>query len=180
MEFLLSALLGLGLAASCGFRVFVPPLIVSLGAQLGWLEVTETFAWMGSYPALVLFTTATLLEVAGHYIPFVDNALNAASSPLAVVAGVVVSASVFTEMNPLVLWTMAIVAGGGMAGVSKAANGSTRLLSTVTTAGMGNPIWTTIETVGAFLLSLLSIWLPLLAGLVLVVLFFFGWRLMRR
>src|SRR5262245_61527299 len=83
-QFLTYSLVGLGLAAACGFRVFVPLLVMGIAVRGGALELAEGWSWIGSLPALISFGVATLLEVAGFYIPWVDNVLDAAASPAAV------------------------------------------------------------------------------------------------
>jgi hypothetical protein len=112
---LLSILAALGLAAACGFRVFVPLLLVSLAARSGHLELSQGFAWIGSTPALICFGTATVLEVLAYYVPVVDNFLDSVATPAAIVAGVVVSAAVMTDIEPWLKWSLATVAGGGLA-----------------------------------------------------------------
>lgn len=176
MESILAIIVGLGLAASCGFRIFIPPLIVSAAALTGHLDLIDSFEWMGTYPALIMFATATLLEVAGHYIPVVDNFLNIISSPAAVIAGMIVSASVFTDMNPFLTWSLAIIAGGGVAGMTKGFSAFTRLSSTATTGGLGNPILTTVETIWSIIFSIISIILPILAAIILIVMIYLSWH----
>src|SRR5258707_15673586 len=78
MDMVLSLFIGVGLAAACGFRVFVPLLIMSLAsrAEVGHLVLGQHFAWIGSTPALLAFSVAAGLEIAGYYIPWVDNLLD--------------------------------------------------------------------------------------------------------
>lgn len=180
METILGILIGLGLAASCGFRVFVPPLIISIASLSGYLELSESFAWMGTYPALIGFASATVLEIAGHYIPVVDNILNVIASPAAVMAGILVTAAVVTDMNPLFTWSLAIIAGGGIAAIGKGVSGSTRITSTITTAGVGNPLVTTLETIWSFFLSIISIVIPIVAGILVLVMLVLFWKLVLR
>jgi hypothetical protein len=163
METILSVCLGVALAAACGFRVFVPLLVVSAAAKAGWLTLGDSFGWIGTTPALIVFAVATVLEVGAYYIPWVDNALDTVAGPAAVVAGVVVSAAVLTDMDPLVKWTLAIVAGGGAAGAVQAATTGARGLSTATTLGAANPILASVEWGGSLLLSLLSLLVPVFA-----------------
>src|SRR3954463_3288084 len=116
MDSILSILIGLGLAAACGFRVFVPLLIMSLASRagVGHLALGPGFAWIGSTPALLSFAVATVLEIAGYYIPWIDNLLDTVATPAAVVAGIVVTASAMTtDVSPFLKWTLAVVAGGG-------------------------------------------------------------------
>lgn len=166
LETILSVFVGLGLAAAAGFRVFVPLLVVSVANRLG-LPLSPDFAWLGSTPALVVFTVATLAEVTAYYVPFVDNFLDALTSPLAVVAGTVLTAAMLTNVDPVFKWTLAIIAGGGMAGMVQAKTVVTRGLSSATTAGFANPIVSTVELGGALTASIISIVMPLVA-LVLV------------
>ena len=42
----MSIVLGIGLAASTGFRVFLPMLIVSAAAYTGHLSLDPNFAWL--------------------------------------------------------------------------------------------------------------------------------------
>ncbi|HXV60721.1 MAG TPA: DUF4126 domain-containing protein [Vicinamibacteria bacterium] len=167
MEHFLSVSLGLGLAAACGFRVFVPLLIMSAASYTGHLGLSEGFEWVGSFPALVAFGTATVVEVLAYYVPWVDNLLDTLAGPAAVVAGAVVTASAMTDVDPLVKWTLAVIGGGGLAGLVKGATTVARGASTAATGGLANPILATMELGTSFVLALVAVALPLLA-LVLV------------
>src|SRR5262245_62540931 len=98
MEMFLDVCVGIGLAAACGFRVFVPLLVASVAALSGHLHLSQSFQWIGTYPALVTFSVATVLEICGYYIPWVDHMLDTIATPAAVLAGTLVSASMFTEL----------------------------------------------------------------------------------
>src|SRR3979409_2491408 len=117
METIFSACLGIVLSAACGFRVFVPLLIMSIAALSGHLHLAHGFEWIGSYPALVAFSVATCLEVAGYYFPWVDHLLDTIATPAAIVAGTIVTASMVADVSPFLKWTLAIIAGGGAAGM---------------------------------------------------------------
>jgi len=162
---LISLLIGLGLSASCGFRVFVPPFIISLAALGGHLELSEPFAWMATLPAVMALGTALALEVAAYYLPLVDNLLDTVAAPAAIIAGSIVSASVFTDMSPVMKWSLALIAGGGVAGIVHASMALIRGGSTATTGGLGNPVIATAELGGAVGASLLSLLVP---GLLLI------------
>lgn len=182
MEFeaLLSVCLGLGLSAACGFRVFVPLLVMNLAASAGYLTLGSGFEWIGGTPALIAFAVATLLEIAAYYVPWLDNLLDSVASPAAVVAGVVVSASVVTGLDPLLRWTLAVIAGGGMAGAVQAVTAGTRGLSTLTTGGVANPLVSSAEAAGAVSLSLLAVLAPLFALATAVALVVLAWRRLTR
>jgi hypothetical protein len=177
VETVLSVLIGLGLAAACGFRVFVPLLIMSLAAraEVGQLVLGENFAWIGSTPALIAFAVATVLEIAGYYIPWVDNLLDAVATPTAIVAGILVTASAMTaDMSPFLKWTVAVLAGGGMTAVFQGITSMVRHISSFTTGGLGNPVVATAEAGGSALLAVLAITLPVLATVLVVALLYVG------
>lgn len=170
IETILSICLGLGLSAATGFRIFVPLLVVNVAARVGLLSLAPSFEWVGGTPALVTFGLATALEVGAYYIPWLDNFLDTVATPASVVAGMVVAASVMTGIDPYLKWTLAVIAGGGLAGAVQAVTVGTRQASALTTAGFGNPVVSTVEMAGSLGLSMLSILLPVLA-VVLVALF---------
>jgi hypothetical protein len=180
MNTLLSIGIGLGLSAACGFRVFVPLLVASLAAQVGYLSLAPGFEWVGTQPALYAFGTATLLEILAYYIPWLDNALDAIATPAAVIAGMVVGAAVFTDLPPLVKWSLAIIAGGAAAGMVQGATGLLRLKSAVFSGGLGNPLVSTVELVGALVMSVVALTTPVLALLLAVALSVAAFRLAGR
>jgi hypothetical protein len=101
----LSIVLGIGLAAATGFRVFLPMLIVSGAAYTGYLPLGDNFAWLGTAPSLVMLSVAAIIEILAYYIPGLDNLLDALATPAAFVAGTVLSAAVMTDIPPMVKWT---------------------------------------------------------------------------
>ena len=169
-EAVLSVMLGIGLAAACGFRIFVPLLVMSIAAAAGHLQLSEGFAWIGTWPALVAFAVATTLEIAAYYIPWLDNLLDTVATPAAVVAGVIVVAACVTDMSPYLKWTLAVIAGGGAAGAVQALTVTGRAASTATTGGAANPVVSTVEAGSAAALSTVSVLVPVLAAAVVLTL----------
>ena len=167
-EAVLSVMLGIGLAAACGFRIFVPLLVMSIAATAGHLQLSEGFAWIGTWPALVAFAVATTLEIAAYYIPWLDNLLDTVATPAAVVAGVIVVAACVTDMSPYLKWTLAVIAGGGAAGAVQALTVTGRAASTATTGGAANPVVSTVEAGSAAALSTVSVLVPVLAAAVVL------------
>lgn len=180
METLLSVLVGIGLSASCGFRVFVPLLAVSIASISGHLTLAHGFEWLATYPALVAFSVATCLEIGGYYIPWVDHLLDTIATPAAIVAGTIISASLVTGMSPFLKWTLAVIAGGGAAGLVQGTTVLTRGASTATTGGLGNPVVATLELVGAVITSVLAIVAPVAAIAVLAIILLLIVRVVRR
>lgn len=169
MDTILSIALGIGLSAACGFRVFVPLLIISGAALSGHVGLSTGFEWIGTIPALIAFATATVLEILAYYIPWLDHLLDTIATPAAVVAGVVASASVFTDVSPLLRWTLALIGGGGIAGLVQGATVLTRLKSTALTGGLGNSILSTAELFGSIATSLLALLVPVICVIVILV-----------
>ena len=168
-EALIAILLAVGLAASCGFRVFVPMLVIGVASRANLVSLAEGFDWISSTPALAVFAVATSVEIIAYYVPWLDNLLDSISTPSAIIAGIVVSAACITDMQPVMKWSLAISAGGGTAGTVKSALATIRIGSTATTGGLANAIVSTVEWISSTLLSILAIFIPILAGIVAIV-----------
>lgn len=179
-ELLLALAVGVGLAAACGFRVFVPLFVMSLAARSGQLQLAANLDWLGSDPAMVALGIATVAEIAGYYVPWVDNLLDTIATPAAVVAGTLATASMLTGTDPLLQWGLGLIAGGGAAGVVQGATVTTRALSSLTTGGVGNPVVSTVETGASTLLAILAVAVPVLAATLVVMLLVWIGRLVFR
>ena len=140
------------------------------GGFTGHLSLDNSFAWLGTPAALTMLSVAAVAEILAYYIPVVDNLLDSLATPAAFIAGTIVSAAVMTDVPPMVKWTAAVIAGGGIAGLTQGATAALRAHSTVLTGGLGNPIIATMELGGALLVSFLALMVPA-AALALVVLF---------
>lgn len=180
METALSILIGVGLSAASGFRVFVPFLFMSIAGLTGNLELSSGFGWMATLPALLAFATATVVEIAAYYIPWLDNLLDTIATPTAVVAGTIATASIVTDVSPLFRWTLAVIAGGGAAGAVQAGTVALRATSTATTGGIANPLVATGEWLGSVVMTILALVVPVLAILLFLLGLFFLARLVNR
>jgi len=179
LDLAMSVALGIGLAAATGFRLFLPLLVLSVTAYTGHVNLNESFAWLATPAAVIMLGTAAIVEIAAFYIPGVDNLLDTVATPGAVVAGTIASAAVMTDLPPMLKWTAAIIAGGGVAGITQGLTAMLRAKSTVFTGGLGNSTVATAELGSATLISILALAAPL-AALALVVLFFWlAFRLIR-
>lgn len=187
----LAILMGIGLAAACGFRVFVPLFVASLAANadintIGGTNIQQLlgqdFEWLGSTPVTIALGVATAVEIAAYYIPWVDNVLDSIASPAAVIAGTFVTAAVMPDFlgGGATQWFTAMIIGGGTAGAVQTASVVTRGASTATTGGAGNPIISTAELGGSIVTAILAILVPVIAGIVLIVIFFFVIRAILR
>jgi hypothetical protein len=176
----LSIALGVALAAATGFRIFLPMLIASGAAYSGHLHLDNGFAWLGTSSALIMLSVAAVVEILAYYIPVVDNLLDVVSAPAAFVAGTILSAAVMTDMPPMVKWTAAVIAGGGVAGMTRGAAGLLRAHSTVLTGGLGNFVISTAELGGATLIAFLALAAPALALILVLAFLFVAARFIRR
>jgi hypothetical protein len=161
--------MGIGLAAAVGFRVFLPPLVLGAAAALGLVELPESLHWLSTGLALTAFGAALLLELAGYAIPWIDNLLDTIATPVAVTAGTLLAASFLTDLPPLLQWTLAIVAGGGASATTQGVTTIGRGASTVSTAGLANPIVSLGEAVASLVTTVLTLVAPLLVGFVVIV-----------
>lgn len=170
MHEIMALLIGIGLAAAAGLRVFLPLFGLSLAALFGGIGLSPEMQWLARPETAVALGAATLLEVGGYYFPLVDHLLDAVAAPCAVIAGTLATAALLTGFDdPAVKWALALIAGGGMAGLVQAGSMLTRVASTATTGGLGNPVVATGEWMGSLLLTVLAMMAPLLVILLLVV-----------
>jgi hypothetical protein len=186
MELLLSICIGIGLSAACGFRVFVPFFIMSIASLSGHLALSPNFQWIGTYPAVVSFAVASVLEIAGYYVAWLDNLLDTIATPASIIAGTIAMASIAIDMSPFLRCTLAIIAGGGTAAIFQGKTMLVRGTSTATTVGAGNFAIASAEVGISILLSLSALLLPLLTGILIVVAILFllrkvfKWHLQKR
>ena len=185
--YILSAFIGIGLAAASGFRVFLPMFAVSLASYMGWIPMNDHFMWLAGLPTLITTGIATIVEVLAYYIPYVDHLLDTISVPLATVAGSVLFASQFADLGTFPTWALALIAGGGTAAAISSGFAGTRAASTATTGGLGNSVVATTETAGAGIMSVLALATPIIAAIIaialVIVVFIFGrkiWNKLRR
>jgi hypothetical protein len=169
-EMLVAAAAGLGLAAAVGFRVFAPLLLVGLAARTGHLHLAGGFEWLGSEVAIFMLGVAAVAEITAYLIPFFDHLLDVLAGPFAVAAGTLLMASTLVEIAPWLRWVIALVAGGGTAGLIHTATAGVRVGSTATTGGLANPVFAGLETSVSALLAILAIAVPLLALVLVIVL----------
>jgi hypothetical protein len=164
-----SILLGIGLAASVGFRIFVPLFALSIASYYNVIPLNDNWEWISGIPALITLGIATIVEIIAYLIPWLDNVLDTIAVPLAAVAGTAVVLSTAADLEPLVTWSLAIIAGGGTATAIKTSTSTTRLASNATTGGVANPIVSTVETGSSIIMAVLAFVAPVLAIIIVVI-----------
>tara|TARA_B100001123_G_C15311188_1_gene1024400 strand:- start:2355 stop:2942 length:588 start_codon:yes stop_codon:yes gene_type:complete len=163
---IIAAFMGISLAAASGFRVFLPPFIMSLAVRVDFIEIDligSQFEFFTSTPAIILLGIATVAEFAAYYVPWIDNLLDTIATPAAVLAGIGVTAISLEGSEPIVQWAIAIIAGGGMSATIQTATVATRGISSTFTLGVANPVVATSENIASVALTIIAILFPILA-----------------
>ena len=181
LELITAVLIGIGLSAACGFRVFVPLLGASIAAHAGYLHLSPEFSWLGSTPALLALALATALEIGAYSVPFIDHLMDTVTTPAAVIAGTLLMASLLGEASPFLRWSLAVIAGGGIAALVQVGSVMIRGSTAVLTGGLGNLVIAFLEFAGAALITLLALFAPFVAaaGLLIGLLLMIRWRVRR-
>ena len=179
MNIIAALCLGIGLSAACGFRVFIPPLALSMAAHGGMLQLSSEWEWLGSESAITTLSIAATVEVFAYFIPWVSNFLDSIEILLAPIAGMFMTASTLSmagDFDPTLLWILTIIAGGATAETVELTTSVTRLATSVSTAGMGSPIVGLVEAISSAIISILAISLPILSTLLVIFLLIYGIR----
>jgi len=174
MESLIALCMGVTLSAACGFRAFVPPLAMSIAVREGNYPIAAGFEWIGSDVALVTLSIATIIEILAYYIPVVDNFLDTIEIPTVLAIGTMLTAASLGDIDPVLRWTIALIAGGGTAEIIEGFTVLTRLGSTGMTGGLGNPLVSTTEAMSSTTLSIMAINVPFIAAIVIFVVLYFA------
>jgi hypothetical protein len=177
---LVQVAMGIGLAACAGLRAFLPLFLVGLAGRWELVPLAQPMSWLAGTPALAVFGTAVIAEIAADKVPVVDHVLDVAATFVKPLAGALIVTTVMEEWTPLSIAVGSIVVGGSTAGVVHLAKSKLRLVSSVTTAGLGNPVLSLAEDVGALLGVALALLLPVLMLVALVLAGVVGSLVLRR
>lgn len=154
--------LGIALAAIAGIRAWMPLFLAGILSRSGVFELGPAFSFLSSTPALVAFGLATALEILGDKIPTVDHALDAVGTVLRPAAGALLAAAAIGRVaDPLTATALGAAVGIPSAIVPHAAKAGLRAASTLFTAGIANPILSTLEDLVALALFVLAVFVPL-------------------
>jgi uncharacterized membrane protein len=180
-EFLPALALAIALAASAGLRAWLPLLLAGGLARAGVLDLGDSFSFLASNKALVLFGVATVIELVGDKVPTIDHALDVIGTPLRPAAGALLAASVLgTVSDPLTALVLGTAVGAPSALVPHAAKTALRTVSTTLTGGLANPILSFLEDAISLITFILAILVPVLVVALLGITLSFVVRLFRR
>jgi hypothetical protein len=159
-----------GLSGSAGLNAYIPLLLVALAARFPMgdplVKLQPPYDIMGSWWAIGLLAVLLVIEIVADKIPAVDTVNDGINTIVRPAAGAILfagSANVITDIHPILALGAGLLVAGGVHATKTAA----RPVVTVTTAGVGNPIVSTIEDVVAFVVSLLALVLPVIAALLM-------------
>jgi Domain of unknown function (DUF4126) len=176
MENLLAPLLsGLGLSGAAGLNAYIPLLLVGVLERSGLLHLSQPFDLLGNLWVLAGVALLAAFDFVGDKIPGVDHALHLFGGILNVSAGALLFASqqgLVGQMNPALAAGLGLLVSGGV----HATRTVLRPVSTGATAGLGNPLVSGAEDGSSLLISLLAVFAPILAVLLLVALLVLTWR----
>jgi hypothetical protein len=166
---LIAGACGIVLAASAGLRAFMPLFGVGLASRLLDWPIAPSMEWLSSDVGLIGLGVATLVELAADKVPMVDHALDVLHTIAGPLAGALVTFSIWGDWPPAVAGILAVALGAPVAGVVHAISATTRIKSTILSAGAFNPAVSLAEdgiSVGAILIALV---LPILALFIAII-----------
>jgi hypothetical protein len=169
-----------GLSASAGLNAYLPLLIVALVARsTNLIRLNAPFDALTNGWIIGLLAVLTVIEVLVDKIPAVDTINDVIQTVVRPAAGAILfaaSSNAISDIHPV----LALMCGILVAGTVHAAKATARPLVTATTAGVGNPIASTIEDITAGIVSLLSILVPVVAFILIVIGVWLVFRSLRR
>ena len=172
-----------GLSGSAGLNAYIPLLVVALAARFPMsdplVKLQAPFDLMGSWWAIGLIAVLLVIEIVADKIPAIDSINDGIQTFIRPAAGAILfagSANVITDIHPILSLGAGLLVAGGVHATKAAA----RPVVTVTTAGVGNPVVSTLEDIVAVVVSLLAVVLPIIAAVILLVFLIFIITIVRR
>lgn len=169
-----------GLSASAGLNAYLPLLIVAICGKLNLFTLHKPFDLLTSWWAIGVLAVLLIVEMVADKIPAVDTINNIINTIIRPAAGAILfaaSANVVTDLSPVLSIVLGLLVAGGV----HTAKTVSRPIITASTAGVANPIVSTVEDVFAGIVSLMAVLIPWLVMLVAVIgiVMFLWWRLNR-
>jgi hypothetical protein len=158
-----------GLSASAGLNAYIPLLVVSLLAKFtDLITLSDPWQALESWWVIGVLIVLSVVEFFADKIPAVNHVNDIIQSVIRPAAGAILfaaSAKVITDIHPV----LSIIAGLLVAGTVHAIKTVVvRPTVTATTAGMGNVPVSIFEDVVSTTVSIFSIVLPVIVGIILI------------
>lgn len=172
-------LTALGLSLPAGLNAYVPLLAVALAQRFEWLQLKQPFDIMGEWWLIGVIAVLLVIEMIADKIPAVDHVNDVIQTFIRPAAGGIVAVAAAGSATGVSPWLL-VVAGVLLAGGVHAAKATTRPAVNVTTAGVGAPVVSAAEDLGAVLMSVVAIVAPILVAFLAAGLAYSFWRLWQR
>jgi hypothetical protein len=171
-----------GLSASAGLNAYIPLLVVALVARFtNLLKLEAPWDILTSWWIIGLLVVLSAIEFFADKVPAVNHINDAIQTFIRPVAGAIVfaaSASVITDVHPVLSLGLGLLVAGGVHTVKSAA---VRPAVTAATGGVGNVPVSILEDVISTVVSFLAIVIPaLLLCIFFLVLAYILWRMYKR
>jgi hypothetical protein len=172
-----------GLSGSAGLNAYIPLLIVALAGRFPLndplIELTAPYNILSSPWMIAVLVILLAIEMLVDKIPAVDTLNDGIQTFVRPAAGAILfagSSNMVADVNPL----LGVLAGVLVAGSVHVTKGAVRPVVTATTAGTGNWAVSTVEDLTATAVSLMAIFLPVLAGIVVIIMAILMFMIFRR
>lgn len=166
---LLNILSAFGLSASAGLNAYIPLLIVALLARFtDLIKLSQPWDALESWWVIGTLVVLSIIEFFADKFPAVNHVNDAIQTFVRPAAGAIAfaaAANVVTEISPVFSIILGLLVSGSVHAVKSVA---VRPMVTATTAGAGNVPISILEDVIAAVVSILSVIVPILIGLILV------------
>jgi hypothetical protein len=177
----LSLATAFGLSTAAGLNAYIPLFVVALLARLTPLvTLNEPYDALSSWWVIGVLAVLLLVEALVDKVPIADTINDVIQTLIRPAAGAILFAATTNVigLHPV----MAAICGVILAGGIHVVKAGGRPVVSATTAGVGNPIVSTIEDAVSFVMSVLAIVVPylLLALIVLALALFIWWYVRRR
>jgi len=169
-----------GLSTAAGLNAYIPLLVVALLARLTPLvTLSEPYDALSSWWVIGTLAVLLIVEILVDKIPAVDTINDIIHTFIRPAAGAILFAATTNTIG--IHPVLAAILGVILAGSVHAVKAGGRPVVAAATAGVGDPIVSTIEDVISFVTSILAIVAPyLVVGLIVISLALFAWWYVRR
>jgi hypothetical protein len=171
MDALFGIMSAFGLSASAGLNAYIPLLVIGVIAHYtNWVKLTPPYDLLANPWILILVGVLLIIEMLADKVPAVNHINDIIQTIFRPTAGAIVfaaSAHALTGIHPLLALACGLLVAGSVHTVKSAA---IRPAVTATTGGAANVPVSIAEDVVATVLSILSIVIPILVGVILIIL----------
>ena len=166
-----------GLASASGLNAYIPLLLVALAARFTTLlKLNPPFDILTNEWVIGALVVLLAIEIVVDKIPAADSVNDIIQTFIRPAAGAILfaaSTNTILQLHPIVAAVLGLVLAFGVHATKAAA----RPVIGVATAGIGNPIVSTLEDLTAAGVSILALVLPFVIGLIILFVVFgsMGW-----